>query len=148
MCKQLQNIWTSSYILKTHLSQGRWHRYLNLFFNWSLECAVTLELLIPVFWNVSCGVVFFLVFFFGSFICLEVLLWKEFFYLYWNRFVNLLGFIYSSAASSLDCEQEEERSCQMGWIGVGYCQVCRKVSIIKAGGKRDKVEGWHQNKGT
>lgn len=41
--------------------------------------------------------------------------------------------------SSLDCEWEEECSCQMGWIGIGYCQMGQKVSIIRAGGKRDKV---------
>lgn len=39
---------------------------------------------------------------------------------------------------SLDCEWEEECSCQMGWIDIGYCQMGQKVSIIKAGGKRDK----------
>jgi len=56
------------------------------------------------------------------------------------KYNSLLGFIYSSAVSSLDWEWEEERSCQMGWLGVGYCQMCGKASIVKAGGKRDKVE--------
>ena len=79
MYKQLQNIWTASYILKPHLNWGRWHRYLNLSFNWSLECAVTLELLIPVFGHFCCGFFWLLFGFFGWFVCLEVLLSKELF---------------------------------------------------------------------
>lgn len=82
-----------------------------------------LELLIPVLGN-SCSGDFFGCCLGFWLVCIECI-----------RFVkcnNPVGFIYSSAVNSLDWEWKEECSCQ-----ISYCQMGCKVSIIKAGGKRE-----------
>lgn len=95
------------------------------YLNWLLDFAVMLELLIPDLGNFCWGDFFCCVVWVFCLVCIEVI---RFF-----KCNSPVGLIYSDAVSSLDWEWKEEYACQ-----ITYCQMCWKVNIIKAGGKKIK----------